>query len=66
MYGRGDTEPSGVASYLVSEMAKLFPDRTWLNAGPAIRNPGLAAFKERFTINASDQQVTLGWVQLRS
>jgi hypothetical protein len=66
MYSRGDTEPRGVTSYLMSEMAKLLPDRTWLCAGPAVRNPGLAAFKERFTTNASDQQVSMGWVQLRS
>ena len=65
-YGRGDTEPRGVTPYLLTEMAKLFPDCTWLNAGPAPWNPGLKAFKERFTFNASDQQVTMGWVRLRS
>jgi Phosphatidylglycerol lysyltransferase, C-terminal len=64
-YGRGDTEPAGVASYLVSEAAKLFPDCTWLNAGRS-PYPSLAAFKERFTINASDQQVAMGWVRTRS
>jgi hypothetical protein len=41
----------------------LYLDRQWINAGPAIRKPGLVWFKERFTLNAADKQMTLGWIQ---
>jgi hypothetical protein len=60
---RGDREPWGVAPYLLSEMSKLYPDQQWLNDGPVIRKPNLAWFKERFTVNAADKQITLGWIQ---
>lgn len=63
IYRRCDREPAGVAPYLLSEMAKLYPARQWINDGPAVRKPGLAWFKDRFTANASDQQVRLGWIQ---
>jgi hypothetical protein len=45
------------------ELANLYPDRQWINAGPAISKPGLAWYKERFTSNAADKQITLGWIQ---
>jgi hypothetical protein len=63
-FGRGDRVPRGVAPYLKSEMAKLFPDRQWINAGPAVRKPGLASFKERFTMNAAEKQMKLGWMKV--
>lgn len=61
---RGDKEPFGVAPYLLSEVSKLYPDRQWINDGPAIRKPGLAWFKERFTSNAKEKQMTLGWIEV--
>jgi tetratricopeptide (TPR) repeat protein len=60
---RGDREPWGVAPYLLSEISKLYPDRQWLNDGPAVRKPNLAWFKERFTSGAVEKQMTLGWIQ---
>jgi thioredoxin-like negative regulator of GroEL len=63
-FHQGDLEPWGVASYLLSEMAKLFPDREWINDGDAMRQPGLAFFKERFTSNASEKQMKLGWMKV--
>jgi tetratricopeptide (TPR) repeat protein len=62
VYGRGDNEYN-VAPYMDHELAKLYPDRQWINAGPAISKPGLAWYKERFTSNAADKQITLGWIQ---
>lgn len=61
-FHRGDREPWGVAPYLLSEMAKLFPEREWINDGDAMRNRGLAFFKERFTSNAGEKQMKLGWM----
>lgn len=61
-FHRGDHEPWGVMPYLLREMARLYPDRQWINDGPAVRKPGLAWFKERFTSNAEDRQVKLGWL----
>ena len=66
---RGAKEPFGVAPYLLSEMSKLYPDRQWINDGRAIDvrgvwEPGLAWFKERFTSNAAEKQMTLGWVEV--
>jgi hypothetical protein len=61
---RGAKEPFGVVPYLLSEMSKLYPDRQWINDGPAIRKPGLAWFKERFTSNAKEKQMTLGWISV--
>jgi tetratricopeptide (TPR) repeat protein len=63
-YRRNDPEPAGMAPYLLSELAKLYPDRQWINDGPAIRNPGLAWFKQRFTTNAAEKQMTLGWIRV--
>jgi tetratricopeptide (TPR) repeat protein len=63
-FGQGDREPRGVAPYLLSEMAKLFPGRQWINAGDAMRKPGLASFKERFTTNAPEKQMKLGWLKV--
>ncbi len=63
-FHRGDRETWGVAPYLLSEMAKLFPDREWINDGPAVRKPGLASFKERFTFNAGEKQMKLGWTKV--
>jgi Phosphatidylglycerol lysyltransferase, C-terminal/Tetratricopeptide repeat len=65
-FHRGDREPWGVAAYLLSEMAKLFPDRDWINDGPAVRKPGLAFFKQRFTSNAGEKQMKPGWMLARS
>jgi tetratricopeptide (TPR) repeat protein len=62
-FHRGDREPWGVAPYLLSEMARLFPEREWINDGPAVRKPGLALFKERFTSNAGESQMTPGWIK---
>jgi tetratricopeptide (TPR) repeat protein len=64
IYRRCDRAPAGVAPYLLSEMSKLYPDREWINDGPAVRKPGLAWFKDRFTANASDKQMTLGWMRV--
>jgi hypothetical protein len=63
-FHRGDRETRGVAPYLLSEMAKLFPDREWINDGPAVRKPGLAFFKERFTSNAGEKQMKPGWMKV--
>jgi tetratricopeptide (TPR) repeat protein len=63
-FHRGDREPWGVAPYLLSEMARLFPDREWINDGPAVRKPGLAFFKERFASNAGEKQMKLGWMKV--
>jgi tetratricopeptide (TPR) repeat protein len=60
---RGDREPWGVAPYLLSEISNLYPDRQWLNDGPAVRKPNLAWFKERFTSGAVEKQMTMGWIQ---
>lgn len=65
IYRRCDREPPGIAPYLLSEMCKLYPDREWINDGPAVRKPGLAWFKDRFTANASARQMTLGWMKVR-
>lgn len=62
-FHRGDRETWGVAPYLLSEMAKLFPDREWINDGDAMRKPGLAFFKERFTSNAGEKPLKLGWLK---
>lgn len=63
-FHRGDKEPWGVAPYVLSELAKLHPDRRWINDGPAVRKPGLAWFKDRFTSKASDKQITAGWIKV--
>jgi tetratricopeptide (TPR) repeat protein len=63
-FHRGDRERRGVAPYLLSEMAKQFPDRQWINDGPAVRKPGLAWFKDRFTLNAGERQMELGWIKV--
>jgi hypothetical protein len=62
VHGRGDNG-YGVPPFFYRELSRLYPDRQWINAGPAIRKPGLAWFKERFTLNAADNQMTLGWIQ---
>jgi hypothetical protein len=64
IYRRCDRDPPGIAPYLLSEMCKLYPDRQWVNDGPAVRKPGLAWFKERFTANAGSQQMKLGWIKI--
>lgn len=64
VYRRCDREPAGINPYLLSEMCKLYPEREWINDGPAVRKPGLAWFKDRFTANASDRQMTLGWMKV--
>lgn len=61
-FHQGDPDPWGVAPYLLSELAKLFPEREWINDGDAMRRPGLAFFKERFTANAGEKQMKLGWL----
>ncbi len=61
-FRRGDREVRGVMPFLISEMAKLYPGRQWINDGPAVRKPGLAWFKERFTSNADARQMKLGWL----
>lgn len=63
-FHRGDHAPWGVAPYLLSEMAKLFPEREWINDGPAVRKPGLASFKARFTSNAGEKQMKPGWLKV--
>jgi tetratricopeptide (TPR) repeat protein len=63
-FRRGDREVRGVMPFLVSEIAKLYPDRQWINDGPAVRKPGLAWVKERLTANASEKQMKLGWIKL--
>lgn len=62
VYRRCDRGPPGIGPYLLSEMCKLYPNREWINDGPAVRKPGLAWFKDRFTVNAGDRQMTLGWI----
>ena len=64
VYRRCDREPPGISPYLLSEMCKRYPDREWINDGPAVRKPGLAWFKDRFTLNAGDRQMTLGWINV--
>jgi tetratricopeptide (TPR) repeat protein len=61
-YGQGD-HLNGVAPLIVHEHSKLYPDRQWINAGHAGRSRGLAAFKQKFTANAADKQMALGWIQ---
>ncbi len=61
-YGRGDYL-NGVAPLIVHELCKLYLDRQWINAGSVRRNRGLAEFKQKFTLNAADKQMTLGWIQ---
>lgn len=63
IYRRCDREPPGIGPYLLSEMCKLYPEREWVNDGPAVRKPALAWFKDRFTANASSRQMTLGWIK---
>lgn len=65
VFRKCDRDPPGIAPYLLSEIAKLYPDREWINEGPAVRKPGLAWFKERFTWDASEQQITMGWLRSR-
>ncbi|MXQ12275.1 tetratricopeptide repeat protein [Microvirga makkahensis] len=60
-YGRGDYS-DGVAPLLVHEHSKLYSDREWINAGYG-GPPGLLAFKQRFTTNAADKQLAMGWIQ---
>jgi hypothetical protein len=62
VFSRGDNDYD-VAPLICCERSKLYPDRQWINAGPAIRKPGLAWFKGRFTLNAADKQMTMGWIQ---
>jgi hypothetical protein len=62
-FARGDYL-DGVAPLIVHEQAKLYPDREWINAARAGGSRGLAAFKQKFTANAADKQVTLGWIQV--
>jgi len=64
IYRRCDREPPGIAPCLLSEMCKRYPDREWINDGPAVRKPGLAWFKDRFTANADSRQVKLGWMKV--
>jgi tetratricopeptide (TPR) repeat protein len=64
IYRRCDREPPGIGPYLLSEMCKLYPDREWINDGPAVRKPALAWFKDRFTANASSQQMKMGWIKV--
>jgi hypothetical protein len=64
-FRRGDREPAGVSAYMLSELAKLYPEYAWINDGPAVNKPGLAEFKERFTANAGDKQVSVGWIRAR-
>lgn len=64
VYGRGDREPRGVSSYIQRELSRLYPEYQWINAGPAVRKPELAWFKERFTTNASEKQMTMGWIRV--
>jgi tetratricopeptide (TPR) repeat protein len=61
-YGRGDYL-DGVAPLIVHELSKLYPDREWINAGRDGGSRGLAAFKQKFTANAADKQLTLGRIQ---
>lgn len=61
-FRRGDRDVRGVMPFLVSEMAKLYPGRQWINDGPAVRKPGLAWVKERLTTNADSRQLTMGWL----
>jgi hypothetical protein len=62
VYARGDNDYN-MSPLIVREHSRLYPDRQWINAGPAIGKPGLAWFKERFTSGAVDKQMTLGWIQ---
>lgn len=62
VYGRGDNEYA-VAPLLCQERAKLYTDREWVNAGHVGGRRGLAEFKQRFTANAADKQMTLGWIE---
>jgi hypothetical protein len=63
VYARGDYL-DGVAPLIVHEHSKLYPDRHWINAGNVgARDRGVAAFKQRFTANAADKQMTMGWIQ---
>jgi len=62
-FHRGDRAPPGVAAYLLCELSKRYPERQWINDGPAVRKPGLAWFKQRFTANAAEKQMSLGWIK---
>jgi hypothetical protein len=62
-FGRGNYL-DGVAPLIAHEQSKLYPDRQWINAGRVGGSRGLAAFKQKFTTNAADKQVTLGWIQV--
>lgn len=62
VYGRGDNEYD-VAPLIAQARSKLYPDRVWINAGDAGGRQSLAAFKRRFTANAEDKQLMMGWIQ---
>ncbi|MXQ11435.1 hypothetical protein [Microvirga makkahensis] len=62
LYGKGDNEYN-VSPYTYHELSRLYPDRQWINAGDTGGRAGLAWFKEKFTANAGDKQMTLGWIQ---
>jgi hypothetical protein len=63
-FHRGDHEPAGISAYSLSELAKLYPEYAWINDGPAVNKPGLAEFKQKFTTNAGEKQITVGWVRV--
>jgi tetratricopeptide (TPR) repeat protein len=62
VFSRGDNEYD-VSPLICQERSKLYPDREWINAGDVGSIRGLAAFKQRFTFNAADKQMTIGWIQ---
>jgi hypothetical protein len=61
-YGRGD-RVEGLTPLMAQAHASFYPEREWINAGDAGRSRGLAAFKQRFTLGATDKQMTFGWIQ---
>ena len=63
VHAKGDNEYN-VPPYTYYELSKLYPNREWINTGDAEGLPGLAWFKERFTLNAADKQMKIGWIQL--
>jgi hypothetical protein len=63
VYGRGDHEYD-VGPLIVHECAKLYPEREWINAGDVGHSQGLAAFKEKFTAGAEDNQMMSGWIKV--
>ena len=62
VHAKGDKEYD-VGPLISMNCAKLHSGPEWINTGDADGLPGLAWFKERFTLNAADKQLMSGWIK---